>query len=280
MKKLARPKGARQRALQVLQELGITAAPIAPEQIASARKVAVQTRSDFPPDVYGALARHGNRFTILVSRACPTEGHRRFTICHELGHYHLEGHVEALFSSADVAFSRGGNYRGKDPYEVEADAFASELLMPEALARPVVERLVPGIEAVRTIAEQFGVSLSAAAIRLAMLSTEPCAAILCHNRTVEWVSFSQAFDGHSWTPRHRRGDWAPRGSGTYALARDPDRVLAGDEESGSVLLCEWFEGAPTVEATDECVGLGPYARVLTILSCPDLPPAEDETEDW
>jgi hypothetical protein len=279
LRKLAQPEAARRRAVHVLQELGITAAPIAPEQVAAAKKVTLETRSDFPPDVYGALARRGNQFWILVSRACPTGGHRRFTISHELGHYHLDGHLEALLNNADVAFSRGGNYRGKDPYEVEADAFASELLMPEALARPVVERLVPGIEAVRAIADQFGVSLSAAAIRLAMLSPEPCAAILCHNRTVEWVSFSAAFDGYSWTRRQRRGDWAPRRSGTYALAREHDRVVAGDGESGSVLLCEWFEGAPAVEATDECVGLGPYGRVLTILSCPDLPAAEGEPED-
>jgi len=272
----AYPLLARKRANRLIDELAITSFPVDPEAVAGAKGISVETHTKFPQGRYGALVRQGDLFRIVVWAGCPTLGHRRFTIAHELGHYHLDGHVEALLASSSTAVSNGSNYTGrKDPLEVEADAFASELLMTERFARPVIKSLTAGLTAVREIANQFVVSFSAAAIRLAMLTDEPVIVLLSMNRSMEWVTFSPAFREHDWTRRRMRGEWVPPDGATHALASSPKRVVAGEEASDRNLLSEWFEGAPATEAFEEALGLGPYGRVLTVLTCPALPSAEE-----
>lgn len=242
--------------------------------------IEIHTTADFPPDIFGALAKHGNGFEIFVSTQCETDGHRRFTISHELGHYFIEGHVDELLGAKVVAPSIGGNYRKqKDPIEVEADAFASELLMPQPLASKFTRHLPVSITSVRALADRFVVSLSAAAVRFTMLSDAPCVAILSREGAIEWLSPSASLQGHGWISRSLRGEWIPRGSGTSRLYRDKERVAAGKQDSDVSSLSVWFDGAPDVEATDECIGLGRYGRVLTLVSCPDLPSPEDVSDD-
>src|SRR5690349_1578475 len=88
-------------ARELLTELEIGSYPIQPDKIAAAKRLRVDYQDGFPAGVFGALWRAGNDFGIVVSNACPTMGHRRFTLAHELGHYHIEGHVEQLFRGAD-----------------------------------------------------------------------------------------------------------------------------------------------------------------------------------
>jgi Zn-dependent peptidase ImmA (M78 family) len=273
------PIGARRRAQEVLGELELSSAPIDPEWIAKQREIEIHADDRFPTDCFGALVRAGNHFFIMVSSACFTAGHRRFTIAHELGHFHLDGHIDALVPGQAPALSFGANFTNrKDPFEVEADAFASELLMPTALAKAVIDGQAPGLGAVRALANTFIVSMSAAAVRLATLSGEPVAVLLSRDRVLEWVSFAPAFDGHGWARQRVRGEWAPRWSATVRLATERSRVLAAEEASATGLLSEWFDGAPHAEVAEEALGLGGFGRVLTVLTCPGLPDAAEEEE--
>lgn len=269
----AHERNARERAREVLQDYSVTSWPLVPEEIASEEKLPVEEASGFPKNTYGAFYKTGNAFKILISADCHSEGQRRFTLCHELGHYFLDGHVDVLFDGgAEVHMSDTNHFRGnKYWYEVEADAFAAELLVPSAAARAVITRAKPGLAAVRAIEATFQTSLSCAAIRFASLTREPAAVILSWGREIEWVSWSPAVQAHPWTRRRVRGDWAPPRSVTYSLARSAERVLAGDGATGEGLLAEWFEGAPAVAVTEEALGLGAYGRVLTVLTCHELP---------
>lgn len=283
---------ARKRALEVLTELEITACPVDPDAVASARGIEVTVTGEFPKQVYGALVKNGDAFSILVSVDCPNEGHRRFTLSHELGHFFIDGHLDALFAgNQQLHLSGEANFRGrKNPYEIEADAFASELLLPTPLARPAV-RLQPAcIHGINAIAERFQTSLSCAAIRFAALTAEPIAILLSYDRVVEWVAFSDPLRDQAWSRRRWKGEWAPRGSATVRLGTRPDRIQAGVQDSEIGLLTSWFEGAPPVETVEEVLGLGSYGRVLTILVCPELPSADEihqveregrkESADW
>jgi len=280
---------ARRLANEVLDELAITAAPVDPERIAREKGMLVEEKDRFPAGAYGALFRAGNRFGIIVSSTCPGEGHRRFTIAHELGHYHIPGHVESLLAPGDsVAASLGGHFRGrKDPIEVEADCFASELLLPDRFVRPFVRRVGHGLTAVRALAEQFRTSMSAAAIRYATVTGEPVLVVVSHDGTIEWTTFSGALWSYSWARRRMKRGAVPRGSATQRLALAPDRVVRSDTEDSSMPFSEWLEDAPAaVEVIEEAVGLGTFGRVLTLLRAEQLPdpdeePDEDEREtDW
>lgn len=269
----AHERNARERARDVHLEYGITNWPLVPEEIADAVEVPIETGSGFPRNTYGALYKSGNNFRIVISTDSHGDGQRRFTICHELGHFFLDGHVEVLFDGgADVHMSNTDHFRGKkDWYEVEADAFAAELLVPSSVAKGVIARSGPGLAAVRALESTFQTSLSCAAVRFANLTPDPAAVLLSFDRSIEWVSWSPAMQRQSWTRNRFKGEWAPPRSATYGLARSPERVLHCDSGEGTSLLAEWFDGAPAVEVTEEAVGLGGYGRVLTLLTCEQLP---------
>lgn len=279
---------ARRTANELLDELSITAAPVDPEWIVRKKELLFEEH-DFPPTVYGALFRSGDRFGVIVSRSCPGEGHRRFTIAHELGHYHMPDHVDRLFQPGTTqVLSLSGHFRSKkDPIEVEADYFANELLMPDRFVRPVIRSLGGGLVAVRALAEQFRTSLSAAAIRYAAVANDPVVVIVSKDGVIEWTARPPAVWAHDWARKPLKNEWAPRRSATRRLGLAPNRTRRGENDEASMLLCEWFDGAPPqVEVTEEAIGLGAYGRVLTVLQIPDLPDPDEaeereaEPSDW
>ena len=275
----AYPSAARKRANEVIDELGITGVPIIPESIAAKRNLRVETSASFPPTAFGALVKNGNQFTIVVSAHCPSDGHRRFTLAHELGHFFLNDHFAALFENSTIHVSNEANFRGrKQWFEVEADAFASELLVPTRYARGIVEGLDVGVDGIRTLGGAFQTSLSCAAIRFAALTHEPMAAILSYKGTVEWIAFSGSLEVHEWVRRRWKGEWAPPRSATARLASSTEEITRGAQLSDSGMLSEWFLGAPNSDVTEEAMGLGRYGRVLTVLWCPDLPSPDEQLE--
>ena len=269
---------ARRRANELLDEASALACPVEPDQIAAAKGLHIEEWDQFPEGCYGALIRGGNTFLIAVSTRCFSPGHRKFTVAHELAHFHIEDHVERMGWSGPVALSMGGHFRSqKDPIEVEADHFASELLLPTRLVQPLIDRASPCVSAIRSLARQFDTSLSCAAIRFADLTTEPTVVILSCNRVIEWAAFSRDLKYLDWARfRRHKGEWAPPGSATLRLAQDPGTIATGKQDSACGLLCEWFEDAPPVYTVEEeAVGLGRFGRVLTVLTCVDLPDPDE-----
>lgn len=96
-------------------------------------------------------------FTVIVPWNT-SRSRDRFTIAHELGHYFLH------YSEGDDARSF---YRyGRSRQEAEANAFAAALLMPAEFFTTAWAELGGDL---RTIAERFGVSFSAANVRAQVL---------------------------------------------------------------------------------------------------------------
>jgi Zn-dependent peptidase ImmA (M78 family) len=86
----------------------------------------------------------------------------RFTLAHELGHHEL-GHGAAVDTAATL-YGGGGDAR-----EVQANAFAAELLLPAQLTRAWLEETAPGpvtLENVVRLAAVHGVSAKMACIRI------------------------------------------------------------------------------------------------------------------
>lgn len=108
--------------------------------------------------VAGAYQRRGPVHLVFVD-AASSLGRQRFTLAHELGHARME-HTETAIDTARTLSSQDW-----DPHEVQANAFAGELLAP----RQAVRRLVtedPDLEDVLTLAARFGLSALAALIRM------------------------------------------------------------------------------------------------------------------
>lgn len=271
----------RRRAREVLAESGVSGPPVDVEALIAARGLSLQEVPEIRPGVFGAFFIDGVDAGVMISAACYTSGHRRFTLGHELGHFVLDGHVEELLPAGmSLAISQGGNFRDqKSEVEREADIFASELLMPtDRLAG--VTQAVPCLDSVRKLANSCDVSISSAAIRLLDLVGEPAAVILSHDRAVEWVAASASLREHTWARQPLKGEWVPKGSATRRLLDNAAVSTRELEERQSLLLCEWFDGAPPMcRVEEECLSMASYGRLLTLLRPVDLPSADEEEED-
>jgi len=121
-------------------------------------------------DLAGGYYSRAGRCVIIIN-ADDLPARMRFTLAHELAHHyfrHLE-RVPALRGAANIQDTRRDIAYAHDWWEVQANAFASELLIPEpAVACWDAQRTVTGIglDAVADLACTFGTSLTMAAIRL------------------------------------------------------------------------------------------------------------------
>lgn len=160
---------ARLAATTLLNQHGLSSPPVDVERLAREQGVLVQ-KQRFDDDLSGMAFVKGGRPVIGVN-ALHHENRQRFSIAHELGHLTLhrsrvteELHVDRLNRDARSA-------AGIDPLEIEANAFASELLMPRDW---ILEAVGPAGDIeddafVDALAKQFRVSRAAMANRLASL---------------------------------------------------------------------------------------------------------------
>lgn len=112
----------------------------------------------------------------------------RFNFAHELGHYLIEEHNQAIrFGKA--AHSSHAGFVSNDLMEQEADWFASSLLMPESLFQPRCPD--PNFTAITKIAEDFKVSLTAAALRTVSLNPKSTSLIMIVDGKIKWGAVSE-----------------------------------------------------------------------------------------
>jgi Zn-dependent peptidase ImmA (M78 family) len=160
----------RRRADELLK--GLDHPPVDLDVVASGLDAEVR-RIELKADVSGVLYREGARRVIVVNQAHAAV-RQRFTIAHEIGHLVLHPgdavHVDEGFR---INLRDPRSATAEEVEEVEANAFAANLLMPAAWLRRDIERdrLDPSDEdSLARLAERYGVSLHAMALRLASLS--------------------------------------------------------------------------------------------------------------
>jgi Zn-dependent peptidase ImmA (M78 family) len=141
------------------------------------------------------LLRKGSKGLIRVKNSIPESGRRRFAIAHEIGHWLLHKNVSQILACTTEDML--AQYKASE-HEVEANFFASALLMPEALFLPRIKKAPPSTELVKTSATYFGTSLTATAIRYVELIDDYCAAVISENGKVRWWRASESFEERFW----------------------------------------------------------------------------------
>lgn len=110
-------------------------------------------------DVSACIRKENGKYTIYVNKYEPLV-RQRFSIAHEIAHFYLE-HLDDK-KPMDICFRDDSSSKGKDRREIEANAFASTLLMPKKM---VLVLYNAGFD-VRTMADLFCVSQIAVEYRL------------------------------------------------------------------------------------------------------------------
>lgn len=259
----------------LLERLGNPPPPIDPLAIAQELGIVVEESDRLGTSFSGCLMKAGSTFGILYSNALSNLGFQRFTVAHELGHHQLTHHHAALFAEGGQHLSES-NYTSNQWHEVEADAFAGELLMPRLPFLKEIGRCPPGRVAVKRLAEKFQTSWTSTAIRYAELTPDPVAIIVSEGNKISYCFPSKPL-GRIHGAFIRRGTQVPRNTVTYRFNRDPANVRETRQEEGIARLSTWFEDpAQDFEVHEDVMGLGRYGKTLTVLYAIEMPDDEEE----
>lgn len=138
----------------------------------------------------------GNSAIVTVNNQC-SFGRQRFSLAHELGHWHFHrGQVMVCRSDEIGDFSKKAS-----PAEKHADTYAANLLMPRYLFLPAMRSFRKiDFEAIRKLGDSFGVSTTAAAIRCIESGDIPAILISHNHQGRSWFSRSPLIPDR-WFPR-------------------------------------------------------------------------------
>ena len=168
----ANPERARELARAILRDFGVKGVPIPVERIIKAKHIILQY-APLEEDLSG-MAYIKDGVGIIGVNALHHPNRQRFSAAHELGHHELHAyeirkavHVDKGFR---VLLRDDVSSQGIDPLEIEANAFASELLMPREFLLSALDASGLDIEdeaGIEALARKFRVSASAMRYRLA-----------------------------------------------------------------------------------------------------------------
>ena len=271
---------------RVGREAGFTALPIDPFKIAADAGIEVQSKSMDAEGVSGMLIKAGDQFGILYATHIKSEGFRRFSVAHELGHYFLEGHMDAVLKLG-AHVSRAG-FASPDKYEREADLFAASLLMPEGAFRKAMRHDHCGLAEINRLAGLAGTSLTATAFRFSELTRRPMAVVLSTQGRIDVCFYSEALKDLANSrggrlPFFKSGTSLPHGTRTNTFHGDQSNIGGGLSVEDVTTMADWFGIPDRSKVREEVQGLGSYGKTVTVLTCTtvlaDDYDAEDEADD-
>jgi len=181
---------------------------VAPESIARANRITMSF-GRYESAFDGMLEHLAGRFHIYcnLDRVGSADSPRaRFTLAHELGHYYIDEHRNALAAGSAPAHRSQCEYESPNLAEQEADHFAANLLMPAWRFLARARQSPRGLEGIRKLAEWFGTSITATALRFANCDITPCAVVKW-----DWLLLEDAQQCHvsGPVPPYRGGPGRP-----------------------------------------------------------------------
>lgn len=156
---------------QLLTKHHLAAAPVPVAAIAEGEGASIVYQR-FNKEVSGLLLRTGNDAIIAVEKS-QAATRKRFTIAHELGHLLLhQGRELRVDTKFRVNLRSPDSSTAEDVEEIEANAFAAALLMPESFLRVDLsdfELDIDDADQVQELAKRYEVSAQAMTLRLVNL---------------------------------------------------------------------------------------------------------------
>lgn len=169
---------AEKRAEDLLAELRITKPPVPVDDIVDRLGIEFFTET-MPADTSSVLVRQPDGRRVIAVNKSHSPLRRRFSVAHELGHalLHFPEAPRASYAVVDrpleVLFRDGLASEGSNRVEIDANAFAAALLMPQRAVeerfRTELQRGVSPKEVTKALARVFEVSSQAMGFRLVNL---------------------------------------------------------------------------------------------------------------
>jgi Zn-dependent peptidase ImmA (M78 family) len=204
-------------------------------------------------DAFDGLLEHKNaafHIYINTARGQPANSPRaRFTLGHELGHYFIDEHRNALMAGMQH-FSFTEHPSEDSPVETEANLFAANLLMPNQELVKALTEISAGLTGIVDLASTFMVSIQSAALQFAQRGRKSCAIIMFRENGKLWWCISPELRGrgYKWMQKLTT-DGIPEDSASGRSKMDSYASLGEVHQSGT-LASVWFKGVLRGSATD------------------------------
>lgn len=126
---------------------------------------------------------HGHSAIISINNKSAPE-RQRFSLGHELGHWIQD---KGMVSLSCIRSDIGPQRAGISSPESQANAFATQLLMPDYVFKPISARCPLTFETARELGSRFGTSLTATAIKLVKTGHFPGIVACYKDRRFHWA---------------------------------------------------------------------------------------------
>lgn len=216
-------------------------------------------------EIDGCLLKKAENKRILINQNIIHLNRQRFTLAHELGHLQINSHDEEIYRCWASDIQR---YRGVKQIENEANDFASELLLPEADVKSIVRKRRLSMGLVEDISNDYGISLTAAALKIIKICPDRGAVVLSENGRVKWAIESKYFGQEVKKTALHEHTYAYDFFYKGCLPDSPQKVLA----------MAWVENVKDRNQTllEESMAIYSLGMVLTLIYTEDS--EEDEEE--
>jgi len=216
----------------------------------------------------GLLELRNRRFHIYLNGDRFTEADHpraRFTAAHELGHYFIDDHRNALIAgvSPHPSFTE---FTNDELAEFQADSFAAALLLPPKRFHAAAYKKAASIRTIVELAKLFRTSMMSTAITYARSDAAPVAVMLWDESRRRWCWSARSVWELTGNKAYKDTSNVPTGSVTQSLLYSPESPLDGNRGS---TLSQWFPFISPGSRNDricreEAMRLGKYG-VLTLL---------------
>jgi Zn-dependent peptidase ImmA (M78 family) len=243
---------------------------INPENIAQAKGITISFGSY--GDAFDGMLEHlAGRFHIYcnLERVARRNSPRaQFTLGHELAHFYIDEHRNALSAGRAPAHPSRCEFESKNPVEQEADLFSSCLLMPAARFIKQGKKAPVGLPGILDLASQFGTSVTSTAIRYATLGLTPCVVIKWSDSRYSWKWLSSEALEARFRKTFESASALPQGSATARALAGEKPPPAGFFQTGSTTAA-WFPSVSygafrDIILIEQAIQLGKFG-VLTFL---------------
>ena len=248
-----------QRAEQLLREYGISKiAELNLEELANAEYLIVE-EEDLPNHL-GRISFTDGYGLIKIDSKIKDTGQKRFTLAHEMGHYFNEREIRTKkfykCTAADM-----WSFKSQMTYENEANEFASEILMHKPWFSEFIKKRQINFDLIKEIANEFSVSLTAAAIRYSIIGKYPVAVIFTKDGKKAWSSISDYFP-FKWIPP---GYLVRKDSAAYDFYAGNEMQTCDDLVTAETWFAEDNRCRKDVYLYEQNVAMPNYNAVLTLL---------------
>ncbi len=174
----------------------------------------------------------------------------RFSVAHELGHFFIDEHRNALIAGKPP-HSSFAEQPAVNAVEAEANLFAANLLMPTQEFRKTLLEARAGLPGIIDTASTFGVSIQSTALRFSAISRRPCAFVMYREAGKPWWDISPELKARGYRRvQELSRETIAADSATEMAMRDSTSTLGPVHQTGTVASV-WFTGIACGSKGDE-----------------------------